>query len=296
MTHLVDNLRFVWLGSLGLLSLQKVELSIRKVEMLSQVLLNWMTQEVSVLLYQFVKWLQCHKMSLSKQTDHILVPEWAWTVSHQSRNLWMFKSDLHHGDVHRSFYLHGANWQSREYCRTHHPVCVYHVPCTGKIWQWFGDLEIQSWSTSMCKSLSNFVMWCMHSSSPLHMCVHVTKPAEMTVYKERMAVFPILSMWGLQWTHPGYYWSLIWLQLWKCIMDPWITPVWASRVNCAYFCHLKYQTCVIIKGWLGATKNTCTCIELWTRNNWLEYSTVKLLCLVQGGKKCSIWWLMGLLS
>ena len=109
-------------------------------------------------------------------------------------------------------------------------------------------------------------------------------------------VFPILSMWGLQWTHPGYYWSLIWLQLWKCIMDPWITPVWASRVNCAYFCHLKYQTCVIIKGWLGAIKNTCTCIELWTRNNWLEYSTVKLLCLVQGGKKCSIWWLMGLLS
>lgn len=75
MTHLVDNLRFVWLGSLGLLSLQKVELSIRKVEMLSQVLLNWMTQEVSVLLYQFVKWLQCHKMSLSKQTDHILVQE-----------------------------------------------------------------------------------------------------------------------------------------------------------------------------------------------------------------------------
>ena len=55
----------------------------------------------------------------------------------------------------------------------------------------------------MCKSLSNFVMWCMHSSSPLHMCVRVTKPAEMTVYKERMAVFPILSMWGLQWTHPG---------------------------------------------------------------------------------------------
>ena len=39
-------------------------------------------------------------------------------------------------------------------------------------------------------------MWCMHSSSPLRMCVHVTKPAEITVYKERMAVFPILSMWG----------------------------------------------------------------------------------------------------
>ena len=130
MTHLVDNLRFVWLGSLGLLSLQKVELSIRKVEMLSQVLLNWMTQEVSVLLYQFVKWLQCHKMSLSKQTDHILVPEWAWTVSHQSRNLWMFKSDLHHGDVHRSFYYMVPTDKAENIVGliTLYVYTMYHVP------------------------------------------------------------------------------------------------------------------------------------------------------------------------
>ena len=202
MTHLVDNLRFVWLGSLGLLSLQKVELSIRKVEMLSQVLLNWMTQEVSVLLYQFVKWLQCHKMSLSKQTDHILVPEWAWTVSHQSRNLWMFKSDLHHGDVHRSFYYMVPTDKAENIVGliTLYVYTMYHVP--GKfgnglvIWKFKVD---QPLCAKACQ-----ILWCGACIALVHYtCVRVTKPAEMTVYKERMAVFPILSMWGLQWTHPG---------------------------------------------------------------------------------------------
>ena len=64
----------------------------------------------------------------------------------------------------------------------------------------------------------------------------------------------------------------------------------AVHVNCAYFCHLK---CVIIKvDWVQLKIHLHVLLyvcALWSRF-WLEYYTGETPCIVQGGKKCSIWW------
>ena len=142
MTHLVDNLRFVWLGSASaIVTTEGWIVNPGRLKCLSQLLL---TQAVSVLLYQFVKWLSVMRWAWVNRLWSHSCPEWAWTVSRQSRNSWMFKSDW------RCVLLHGANWQSREYCRTHHPVCIYHVPQRMK-------LDIKSVWT-ICPSTINFVL------------------------------------------------------------------------------------------------------------------------------------------
>ena len=149
MTHLVDNLRFVWLGSAsgsaigGLLSLREGWIVGRlegwKVEMSESLFVELV--DPSSCSINKVKWLQCHKMSLSKQSLITCLFEWAWAVSSETRGSWIIKSALDCGDTHWSFYYmvptdKADDIVGRKFFTVKFFITL-HTPCTRKSWQCF---------------------------------------------------------------------------------------------------------------------------------------------------------------
>ena len=87
----------------------------------------------------------------------------------------------------------------------------------------------------------------------------------------------------------GLQWHILISPIWLYIMNPWTTSVWVSSVNCAYFCHLKYQ--IIIRSWL----EKCTYVQSLYCCMFMNYEVEiislvlclwKLSCIVRGGKRC----------
>ena len=166
-----------------------------------------------------VKWLQCHKMSLSKQSLITCLFEWAWAVSSETRGSWIIKSALDCGDTHWSFYymvptdkaddIVGREFFSQIF---HHPVyTMYQEKLAMILIQWFGNSKLISLYT-----WNRQCLWCGACIGLSSLtCVYMWQSYSWNDGAvQGTAIVPFLSMWG------AFNGHILISPIWLYIMDP----------------------------------------------------------------------------